>query len=59
MLMNIAVIDAENVRVKHVTTYESRHEKNYLCHMRTTKAQISLHIRAVSSTPWLFTAWIV
>ena len=31
--------------------YESRHEKTCLCHMRTTKAQISLRIRAVSSAP--------
>ena len=27
-----------------------------LCHMRTTKAQISLRIRAVSSAPLLFAA---
>ena len=26
---------------------EPRHEKTYLCHMRTTKAHISLRIRAV------------
>ena len=27
--------------------FEQRHEKTCLCHMRTTKAQISLHIHAV------------
>ena len=26
---------------------ESRHEKTYLCYMRTTKVQVSLHIRAI------------
>ena len=31
--------------------YEPRHEKTCLCHMRTTKAQISLRIRAVWSAP--------
>ena len=30
-----------------------------LCHMRTTKAQISLRICAVWSAPLLFAAWIV
>ena len=38
---------------------EPRQEKTCLCHMRTTKAQISLHIRAVWSAPLLFTVWIV
>ena len=33
--------------------------KRVLCHMRTTKAQISLRIRAVWSAPLLFTPWIV
>ena len=33
--------------------------KTCLCHMRTTKAQISLRIRAVWSVPLLFAAWIV
>ena len=33
-----------------------RHEKNCLCNMWTTKAQISLRIRAVWSAPLLFTA---
>ena len=41
------------------TINEPRHEKTCYCHMRTTKAQISLHIRAVWSAPLLFTAWIV
>ena len=40
-------------------TYEPCHDKTCFCHMRTTKAQISLHIRAVWSAPLLFTAWIV
>ena len=44
---------------RHVCPNESRHEKTCLCHMRTTKAQISLRIRAVWSAPLLFTAWIV
>ena len=33
--------------------YEPRHEKTSLCHMRTTKAQISLCIPAVWSAPLL------
>ena len=33
-------------------SYEPRHEKTYLCYMRTTKAQISLRIRAVRSAPF-------
>ena len=32
---------------------------NCLCHLRTTKAQISLHIRAVWSAPLLAAAWIL
>ena len=39
--------------------FEPRHEKTCLCHMRTTKAQFSLRIRAVWSTPLMFAAWIV
>ena len=34
---------------------EPRHEKTCLCHMRTTKAQICLHILVV----WAAPAWIV
>ena len=34
-------------------------QKCVLCHMRTTKAQISLRIRAVWLAPLLFTAYIV
>ena len=34
-------------------------EKACLCHMWTTKAQISLRIRAVCSVPLVFAAWIV
>ena len=33
--------------------FEPRHEKTCLCHMRTTKAQISLRIRGVCSAPLL------
>ena len=36
--------------------YEARHEKTCLCHMRTTKVQINLSIRAVWSAPLLFDA---
>ena len=36
--------------------YEPCHEKTCFCHMRTTKAQISLHIRAVWSAPLWFTS---
>ena len=35
------------------------HEKTCLCHMRTTKVQVSLHICTVWSAPLLFAAWIV
>ena len=35
-------------------TIWARHEKTCLCHLRTTKAQISLHIRAGWSAPLLF-----
>ena len=35
---------------------EPRHEKTFFYHMWTTKVQVSLHIRAVSSVPLLFTA---
>ena len=38
---------------------EPRHQKACFCHMRTTKAQISLRIHAVCSAPLLFAAWIV
>ena len=36
--------------------FELRHEKTCFCPMRTTKAQISLRIRAVWSAPLLFAA---
>ena len=42
-----------------LVTFEAHHEKTCSCHMRTTKAQISLCIRAVWSVPLLFAAWIV
>ena len=37
-------------------TNEPRHQKTCLCHMRTTKVQISLRIHAVWSAPLLFAA---
>ena len=33
--------------------------ENWFCHIRTTKAQISLRIRAFWSAPLLFAAWVV
>ena len=33
--------------VIYTDVHELRHEKTCLCHMRTTKAQISLRVRAV------------
>ena len=44
------------VRRSSCTPVEPRHEKTCSCHMRTTKAQISLRIRAVWSAPLLFAA---
>ena len=32
---------------QHIRLFEPRHEKSCLCHVRTTKVQISLRIRAV------------
>ena len=45
--------------VLEFAVFETRHDKTCFCHMRTTKEQISLHIRAVWSAPLLFAAWIV
>ena len=42
-----------------VTIYGPHHEKTCLFHMRTTKAQISLRIRAGWSAPFLFADQIV
>ena len=42
-----------------VGPYEPCHEKTCFCHMRTTKAQISLRIHPVWSAPLLFAAQIV
>ena len=39
--------------------YDPCHEKTCLCYMQTTKAQISLCIRALWSAPLLFAAWTV
>ena len=41
------------------TQFSRAMRKCVLCHMRTTKAQISLRIRAVWSAPLLFAAYIV
>ena len=46
-------------RARYLSLMEPHHEKICLCHMWTTKAQISLRIHAVWSAPLLFTAWIV
>ena len=43
----------------HWTPFEPCHEKTCFCHMRATKAQISLRIRAVWSAPFLLAVWIV
>ena len=40
----------------HSYTYEPRREKTCFYHMQTTKAQISLRIRAVWSAPLLSAA---
>ena len=40
--IKVTVSEKESFRIT-----EPRHEKTCLCHMRTTKAQISLRIRAV------------
>ena len=42
-----------------VGSFEPRHEKTGLCHMRTTKVPISLLIRVVWAAPLLCVAWIV
>ena len=39
--------------------YELRHKKTSSCRMRTTKAQITLRMRAVWTAPSLSAAWIV
>ena len=44
------------LRKETLGSYEPRHEKTCLWHMRTTKAQINLRIRAVWSAPLLFAA---
>ena len=36
---------------KEIKDFEPHHEKTWLCHMRTTKAQISLRIRSVWTAP--------
>ena len=59
------VNDQERKQPKFVSQPQLLHQMSHvmritcLCHMRTTKAQISLRIRAVWSTPLLFAAWIV
>ena len=39
---------------RRAASFEPRLEKTFLCHMRTTKTQISLRIRSVWSSPLLF-----
>ena len=42
-----------------IVSYEPHHEKKTcLCHMRTTKVQISLRLHAVWSASLLFAAWV-
>ena len=43
-------------KANYLFIIEPHHEKTFLCHMRTTKGQISLGIRAVWSAPFLFAA---
>ena len=43
----------------HNVINEPHHDKTCFCYMQTTKAQISLRIRAVWSAPLLFAACIV
>ena len=63
-LVNSAVCDSK-VTVENVWFWWNNYQldqvmrKHVLCHMRTTKVQISLRIRAVWSAPLLFTAYIV
>ena len=45
-----------SLKAKSGLTHEPRHEKTCLCHMRTTKVQISLCICTVWSAPLLFAA---
>ena len=66
-MLRVAQFKAISSNVAHMTgavpliciTYEPRHEKTCFCHMRTTKAQISLRIRAVWSAPLLLAARII
>ena len=45
--LNIHELKAMKRVFKWHVLYEPRREKTCLCHMQTTKVQISLHIRAV------------
>ena len=54
----VIILTFESMSFYH-RVIEPCHEKTCLCYMRTTKAQISLRIRAVRSVPLLFAAWIV
>ena len=57
--MYLLVVVQGMIQKSIVTLFEPRHEKICFCHMRTTKAQISLLIRAVWSAHLLFAAYIV
>ena len=51
----ICIIPLDRYRLAKCA-YEPRHEKTWLCHMRITKAQISLRVGTVWSAPLLFAA---
>ena len=53
------MLDMMNMLQGKAKKNEPQHQKTCFCHMRTTKAQIVLCIRAVWSAPLLFTAEIV
>ena len=47
--MHAHLRDPKNAKFYSPFSYEPRHEKTCICHMRTTKAQISLCIRCLDS----------
>ena len=47
------------IMILSIVTHRATSMKIFLCHMWTTKVQISLHICAVWSAPLLFAAYIV
>ena len=52
---DICIVENRNYWISN----EPHHDKTCFCHMQTTKAQISLRIRAVWWVTLLFTAWII